>query len=207
MWTCPHCNEETDDDFQICWTCRIPRGRPANFHELQRLHASNEQPEFGGPEYNFATDEASSYSTAVQVRVVAALQCFASISFAFVALRAFLSARARLELIDSLFSPDLVSQSQLMTFVSWALAFLLVVSTVAFIAASLLYRFRGYRLCIVAFAIESLFWPLGTILAIVSLTVLLRPTLLTNSPSVPTYVRHNNHGNCIARFVVHDASD
>ena len=27
MWTCPHCDGKTDDAFEICWTCRTPRGQ------------------------------------------------------------------------------------------------------------------------------------------------------------------------------------
>ncbi|MEZ6138733.1 MAG: YbjQ family protein [Pirellulaceae bacterium] len=37
MWTCPHCDGTTDDEFQICWSCRIPRGQSANFHECDRV--------------------------------------------------------------------------------------------------------------------------------------------------------------------------
>ena len=27
MWTCPHCDRQTDDGFDICWTCRTPHGQ------------------------------------------------------------------------------------------------------------------------------------------------------------------------------------
>ena len=37
MWTCPHCNGETEDDFRLCWTCRIPRGSSGNYHENDRV--------------------------------------------------------------------------------------------------------------------------------------------------------------------------
>lgn len=37
MWTCPHCDGQTDDEYQICWTCRIPRGSPADYHENDRV--------------------------------------------------------------------------------------------------------------------------------------------------------------------------
>lgn len=37
MWTCPHCDGQTEDEFQLCWTCRIPRGGPADFHYNKRV--------------------------------------------------------------------------------------------------------------------------------------------------------------------------
>ncbi len=37
MWTCSNCDGQTDDDFEICWTCRIPRGGPANYHDTERV--------------------------------------------------------------------------------------------------------------------------------------------------------------------------
>lgn len=37
MWTCPHCNGETEDEFRLCWTCRIPRGSPAGYHDNERV--------------------------------------------------------------------------------------------------------------------------------------------------------------------------
>ena len=37
MWTCEHCNGQTDDDFQTCWTCRIPRGGEADYHRSNQV--------------------------------------------------------------------------------------------------------------------------------------------------------------------------
>jgi Putative heavy-metal-binding len=27
MWTCPNCDAQTDDGFDICWTCRTSNGQ------------------------------------------------------------------------------------------------------------------------------------------------------------------------------------
>lgn len=35
MWTCPHCDGQTDDGFDICWTCRTPAGH-ATTDEVSR---------------------------------------------------------------------------------------------------------------------------------------------------------------------------
>ena len=37
MWTCPNCDGQTDDDFQICWTCRIPQGGSPDYHRNERV--------------------------------------------------------------------------------------------------------------------------------------------------------------------------
>lgn len=37
MWTCPHCDGQTDDGFDICWTCRTPSGQTSkDANDLQR---------------------------------------------------------------------------------------------------------------------------------------------------------------------------
>ena len=41
MWTCPHCDGQTDDGFQVCWTCRIPKGSPADYHRNDRVLVTN----------------------------------------------------------------------------------------------------------------------------------------------------------------------
>lgn len=41
MWTCPNCDGQTDDDFQICWTCRIPKGGSPDYHCNQRVLVTN----------------------------------------------------------------------------------------------------------------------------------------------------------------------
>ena len=41
MWTCPHCDGKTDDEFQICWVCRIPRGASVDYHENARVLVSS----------------------------------------------------------------------------------------------------------------------------------------------------------------------
>ena len=37
MWTCQHCDGQTEDEFQICWSCRIPRGGSAEYHRNDRV--------------------------------------------------------------------------------------------------------------------------------------------------------------------------
>lgn len=38
MWTCPHCNGQTDDGFDICWTCRTPVGQATkDANDRQRM--------------------------------------------------------------------------------------------------------------------------------------------------------------------------
>lgn len=27
MWTCPSCDAQTEDGFDVCWTCRTPNGQ------------------------------------------------------------------------------------------------------------------------------------------------------------------------------------
>lgn len=79
MWTCPHCDGQTDDAFQICWTCRIPRGSPANYHENERVLVTStptlvthEIVEYVGPVFgetvygaNFFRDFASGWTDAL----------------------------------------------------------------------------------------------------------------------------------------------
>lgn len=31
MWTCPHCGAQTEDGFDICWTCRTTSGQDAKY--------------------------------------------------------------------------------------------------------------------------------------------------------------------------------
>ena len=40
MWICAHCDGQTDDQFQICWTCRVPRGQPADYFLNSRVVVS-----------------------------------------------------------------------------------------------------------------------------------------------------------------------
>lgn len=74
MWNCEHCGGQTEDDFQTCWTCRIPRGGKADYHRSNRVLvtstpsiATHEIVEYVGPVFgevifgaNFFRDNAAS---------------------------------------------------------------------------------------------------------------------------------------------------
>ena len=178
MWTCPHCNGKTDDEFQICWTCRIPRGGSAADHELKqsapvRRGSLPVSPEGSGTNVGIKCDAAL-----VQTRVICMLQGFTAVAMSAASVWFFTSSQVQLKAFTTFFSPASLGWNQFAPFVWWSMFSLVSLSLLSLGAAVCMYHQRGCWFCILVFAMQSLLWPIGTFLALVSFAVALQPGVI-----------------------------
>ncbi len=178
MWTCPHCNGKTDDEFRICWTCRVPRGSSADDHELKQPAPVRRGSSSASPEASDMNRGTKCDTSFVQTRVICVLQGFTAVVMATASVWFFTSAQVQLRAFTTFFSPASLGWNQFATFVWWSMFSLVSLSLLSLGSAVCMYHRRGYWFCILVFAIQSLLWPIGTFLALVSFAVALQPAVI-----------------------------